>query len=239
MRLDRYLFEKKLAQSRNKAKELIEEGCVKVNKKSIKKPSFEVDENDLIEVENENFYVSRAAKKLENFLKEIDLDIKDKEILDIGASTGGFTQILLNKGAKKIYALDVGKSQLHESLRNSEKIINIENQDIREYFVDKKFDIVTCDVSFISVIKIIKDIDRLSKDNIIILFKPQFEVGKDVKRDKKGVVKDKKAIEKAIKKFEEETKKFGWKLIKKSESKIAGKEGNQEFFYYFKKVKNG
>ena len=239
MRLDRYLYEKKLTQSRNKAKELIEEGLVKVNKKTIKKPSFEVDENDIIEIENENLYVSRAAKKLENFLKEIDIDINDKEVLDIGASTGGFTQILLDKGAKKIYALDVGKSQLHESLQKNEKIVNIENQDIREFFIDKKFDIITCDVSFISIINILKDIYRLSKDKIIILFKPQFEVGKDIKRDKKGVVKDKKAIEKAMEKFEKEIEKFGMEIVKKSESKIAGKEGNREFFYYIKKVKNG
>lgn len=235
MRLDKYLYEKGYVQSRNKACEMIKEGFVKVDKKIVKKCSYEVDEDSIVEVEKESVYVSRAALKLKNFLQKNSIDLKDKIALDIGASTGGFTQVLLEYGVKKVYALDVGESQLHKSLKNDKRVINLEKTDIRDFYIDKKFDIVTCDVSFISIRKILKDIDRLSKDLIIVLFKPQFEVGKDVKRDKKGVVLDKEAILKSMREFEKETEKFGWKLISKEKSSVKGKEGNEEYIYLFRK----
>ena len=239
MRLDRYLFEKNLVQSRNKAKEFIDKGFVKVNGKVVKKASTKISDEDVVEIENENIYVSRAAEKLEKFLDEIDIKIEDRTVLDIGASTGGFTQILLKHGAKKVYSLDVGKDQLHPELKKDKRVVNLENTDIRDFFVDFKFDIVTCDVSFVSVRKILKDIDRLSKDKIIILFKPQFEVGKEAKRDKRGVVLDSRVVVKSMEDFEKETALLGWEILKKSESKIRGKEGNIEYFYYFSKDDNG
>ncbi len=234
MRLDKFLFQKGITKSRNIASELIKSGLVKVNEKVVKKPSFDIDEDDRLEILKSENCVSRAAKKLNGFLTE-DEFIKNSVCLDVGASKGGFTQVLLEKGAKKVYALDVGSSQLDEELKRDPKVVNLEKTDIRDFKIDKKFDIVTCDVSFISLEKIILDLDRVSKRDLIILFKPQFEVGKDVKRDKKGVVLDKEAIKEAMDKFEKRAISLGWKLYKKEESKVRGKEGNVEYFYHFKK----
>ncbi len=234
MRLDSYILQKGLTNSRNKAKELIQNGKVLVDKKVITKPSFDVKDAQ-IEILQDIVYVSRAGYKLEGFLKEIDLDLKDKECLDIGSSTGGFVQVLLLNGAKEIVAVDVGSNQLHNSLKKEKIVKSFENTNIKDFKSSKKFDLVTCDVSFVGVEAILDDIDRLAKKDIIILFKPQFEVGKDVKRDRYGVVKDKKAIEFAKKRFESECFKRGWILKTKKNSVLKGKEGNVEIFYYYKK----
>ncbi len=236
MRLDKYLFEKKIVTSRNKAAELIKKGKIKVDGKVVLKPSYNIDNLDCkIELLEEKLYVSRAAYKLKYFLEDNQISVKNFICLDIGSSTGGFSQILLEKGAKEIYAVDVGKDQLHESLKNNPKIKSFENTDIRNFKINKTFDLVICDVSFMGIKHILKDIDRFAKNKIILLFKPQFEVGKEAKRDKKGVVKDKEAILKAYERFEEDIKKFGWKTLLKEESKVKGKEGNVETFYYFEK----
>ncbi len=234
MRLDNYILHCGLTTSRNKAKELIQKQKVLVDGKLITKPSFEVEDVE-IEILQDIVYVSRAGYKLEGFLKEIDINIEDKECLDIGSSTGGFVQVLLLSGAKEIVAVDVGTNQLHNSLKQESKIKSYENRNIKDFISEKNFDIVTCDVSFVGIESILKDIDRLSKKDIIILFKPQFEVGKDVKRDKNGVVKDKKAIEFAKRRFESECFKLDWRKVMEKESILKGKEGNVEIFYYFKK----
>ena len=234
MRLDNYILQCGLVSSRNKAKELITSAKVKVDGKLITKPSFDV-ENAQIEILQDIIFVSRAGDKLNEYLKEVEIDIEDKFCLDIGSSTGGFVEVLLHKGAREVVGVDVGSEQLHPSLRANPKVISVENTNIKDYQSDKKFDIVTCDVSFIGVESILKDIDRFARNKIIILFKPQFEVGKDVKRDKRGVVKDKKAIEYAQKRFESQTFAMGWNLVDKRVSKIKGKEGNVEIFYYFTK----
>ncbi|EAK0786402.1 TlyA family RNA methyltransferase, partial [Campylobacter jejuni] len=181
-------------------------------------------------------YVSRAALKLKNFLEENDIEIKHKNCLDIGSSTGGFVQILLENQALKITALDVGSNQLHSSLRVNEKIILHENTDLRAFKSEEKFELVTCDVSFISLINLLYYIDNLALKEIILLFKPQFEVGKNIKRDKKGVLKDDKAILKARMDFEKACAKLGWLLKNTQKSSIKGKEGNVEYFYYY--IKN-
>jgi len=222
--------------SRNKAQELIKRGYVKVNDKIIKKPSFAVEKNDKVEVLQNDGYVSRAAYKLKNYLQKHSINFKNKTVLDIGSSTGGFTQVALEEGAKKVVSVDVGREQLHESLRGNSKIDLFENTDIREFSYPEKFDIVVSDVSFISLLKIIEKIDELSEDEIILLFKPQFEVGKDVKRDKRGVVTDNEAVQKAKENFEKECLNLGWELVRSEESSIKGKEGNTEFIYHFKKV---
>ena len=209
---------------------------VKINDKIIKKLSFNVSESDKVVVENSQKYVSRAAFKLLEFVNKYNLSFDKKIVLDIGSSTGGFTQVAIEKGAFKVVSVDVGNNQLHFSLRDNPKIKLFENTDIREFEYPKKFDVIISDVSFISLLKIIDKIDKLAKDEIILLFKPQFEVGKEVKRDKKGVVKDKAAIKKARENFENECDKLGWKLIRSEESSIKGKEGNTEFIYHFKKL---
>jgi 23S rRNA (cytidine1920-2'-O)/16S rRNA (cytidine1409-2'-O)-methyltransferase len=235
MRLDSYIFTHHLAISRNKAKELIKDEKVTVNEKIIKKASFEIGENDIVKVLDDNQYVSRAAYKLSFFLKEEFVNIKDKVCLDIGSSTGGFIQVLLEHGAKEVYGVDVGTNQLHSTLLVDDRVRSYEETDIRDFFVDVNFDIVTCDVSFVGISYIMPSINRLATNDIILLFKPQFEVGKSVKRDRRGVVKDEKAIIQALRNFEVEAIKLGWQLLKRSDSKLRGKEGNIEVFYHFKK----
>lgn len=236
MRLDQYIKEHYNIQSRNKANELIKSNKIKVDNQIITKPSFDVNEDNKIEILEEDFYVSRAAYKLKYFLKELPkLDLKNKNALDIGSSTGGFTQILLEENIKSVTCVDVGSNQLHERIRNNSKITFFENMDIRNFKSQEDYKLVTCDVSFISILNILEDINRLSSDKIIILFKPQFEVGTNVKRDKKGVVKDKKAIVKARDNFLTQTQFLNWKLKYNSISKLQGKDGNEEELFYFSK----
>ena len=236
MRLDLYLTQTFNIQSRNKALELIKSDKVKIDGAIISKPSFNVEENQKIEILEDDFYVSRAAYKLKYFLQELPYFIlKDKNTLDIGSSTGGFTQILLENDVRNVTCVDVGSNQLHERIKHNPKIEFFENTDIRNFSSDGIFEIVTCDVSFISILNILNDINRLSSKDIIILFKPQFEVGTNVKRDKKGVVKDKAAIIKARQKFVDSTLALNWKLNYSNLSKLQGKDGNEEELFYFSK----
>ena len=236
MRLDLYLTQTFNIQSRNKACELIKSEKVKIDGSIISKPSFNVEENHKVEILEEDFYVSRAAYKLKYFLQELKyIELKNKNSLDIGSSTGGFTQILLENDVKKVTCVDVGSNQLHQRIKHNPKIEFFENTDIRVFKSDDIFEIVTCDVSFISILHIIEDINRLASKDIIILFKPQFEVGTNVKRDKKGVVKDKTAIIKARQKFLDYTLALNWKLNYSSMSKLQGKDGNEEELFYFSK----
>lgn len=233
MRLDLYLTKNFDIQSRNKASELIKSNKVKVDGKIISKTSFIVESSHNIELFEEDFYVSRAAYKLKYFLDEFDLDLKDFQALDIGSSTGGFTQILLENGVKKVICVDVGSNQLHKRIKDDKRIDFYENCDIRDFKSDICFDIITCDVSFISILNIIDSINSFNFKNLIILFKPQFEVGPNVKRDKKGVVKDEKAIQISRDKFIAKTIELNWKLKRNSISKVQGKDGNNEELFYF------
>ena len=235
MRLDNYLVEKEIVDSRNKAQTIIKEGLVSVNAKVIKKSSFKVEESDAVSVANYKQYVSRAAYKLLEFLEELELDVKGRVALDIGSSTGGFTQVLLDANVKEVSAVDVGSDQLHKSIREDDRVFVYESCDIRKFESQKKFDLVVSDVAFISLLHILDDVDRLAFGEIILLFKPQFEVGREAKRDKNGVVLDKKAIANAMVKFEDACALHNWRLVKKSPSKLTGKEGNLEYCYYFKK----
>ncbi len=237
MRLDKYLVDEGYYESRNRANDAIKAGLVKVDGKK-GKPSAKIDENTLVEVEDSKFYASRAARKLENFLEEHPVEMKDKKALDIGSSTGGFAQIVLENDVASLACVDVGSDQLHISLRENEKISLHEKTDIRDFESEEGFEVITCDVSFISILQISSDIDRLARSgtDIVILYKPQFEVGKDVKRDSKGVVQDIDAISRRKEAFEAEAKKLGWDEVYQSESKVQGKEGNQEYLYHF--IKN-
>lgn len=233
MRLDEAIVNRKLLDSRNKAKEFIKNGKVSVNGKIINKPSFKVEENDILKILEDKIYVSRAAWKLKNYLEKYGIDFCGKLVLDIGASTGGFSEVSLEKGARKVVAVDVGSNQLHPKLKN--RVESYENTDIRDFEYKEKFDVIVSDVSFISLLKILNKIDSLAKRDIILLFKPQFEVGRDVSRNKKGVVLDIDAIKKARDNFENEAGKLGWKLLRSEESSVRGKEGNVEYVYHFVK----
>jgi 23S rRNA (cytidine1920-2'-O)/16S rRNA (cytidine1409-2'-O)-methyltransferase len=189
----------------------------------------------MIDVDEEKFYVSRASKKLELFLTEYPMDLMDKRALDIGSSTGGFVQILLENGVQSVTAVDVGSNQLHHSLRDNPKVDVFEEMDIRDFEPTEAFEVVTCDVSFISILQIVDAINRLSSGDMILLFKPQFEVGRAVKRDSRGVVVNLEAIEEAQKRFEAKAGELGWELCYSTSSKLAGKSGNIEYIYHFRK----
>jgi len=235
MRLDKYITQNYDIQSRNKASELIKAGKVLVNEKIIKKTSFDIAGDEIVTISEDEFFVSRSAYKLKYFLEDNKISVKDKIAIDIGSSTGGFTQILLNNVIKSVTCVDVGTNQLHPSIKSDKRIIIAENTDIRKFESNTTYELVTCDVSFISILNILDDINRLSSNEIIILYKPQFEVGKDIKRDNNGVVLDIVAIQKERENFLEATEKLNWKLEIANESKLAGKSGNIEELFYFKK----
>lgn len=223
--------------SRNIAKELIKSAKVKLNNKLISKPSLQINEfnENKIEICDE-IYVSRAALKLKNFLNETKIDIKNKTCLDVGSSTGGFIEILLEFKASKVIGVDVGSGQIHNKISQNKKVEIYEKTDIRAFKAEEKFDIITCDISFISVNEILNILANLSKSYIIILFKPQFEVGKNAKRNKSGVVVDENAINKARANFEINAQKLGLEKEFTKQSKLKGKEGNVEYFYAFRKI---
>ena len=235
MRLDNYLVENGFVESRNKAQTLVKGGLVSLDGKVIKKSSFKVEEGNEVKVQEHKSYVSRSALKLDAFLDELGLDVRGCKALDIGSSTGGFTQVLLERGVCCVDAVDVGHDQLHNSLRQDTRVNVYEGCDIRKFEPNRTFDLLVSDVAFISLLYILEDVQRLASQDIILLFKPQFEVGREVKRDKNGVVIDKRAIGYAMQKFEDACLLKGWCLEKKLPSSLSGKEGNLEYCYYFKK----
>ena len=197
--------------SKTKAQKYIREGIVKVDNKIITKPGYILKDEEknnkkeynieIIEEKNKYIYVSQGALKLKKAVKEFNLQeiLKDNICIDIGSSTGGFTEILLENGVKKVYSIDVGTSQLDEKLKRNNKVISIENTDFRNIQIDKEnkfrndnIDTIVGDLSFISLKKIIEKIVEISPENIILLIKPQFEVGEDIARKYNGVIDDKK-----------------------------------------------
>jgi len=234
MRLDKYLVDRGDFESRNRAIEAIKTGRVTLNGHPAK-PSATVNDTDTVEVESAKYYVSRAARKLEGFLAEHPLYVMARRALDIGSSTGGFTQILLEKGVRSVDCVDVGRDQLHTSLRRDPRVAVHEQTDIRDFAPSKRFDLIVSDVSFISLLHILESVDRLAASgaDIVLLFKPQFEVGREAKRDSKGVVTDKAAIAEAMARFEVATAELGWSLQEKVPSSVVGKEGNREWVYWF------
>lgn len=197
--------------SKTKAQKYIREGIVKVDNKIITKPGYILKDEEknnkkeynieIIEEKNRYIYVSQGALKLKKAVEEFKLEevLKDNICIDIGSSTGGFTEILLENGVKKVYSIDVGKSQLDEKLKKNNKVISIENTDFRNIQIDKEnkfqndnIDTIVGDLSFISLKKIIEKIVEISPENMILLIKPQFEVGEDIARKYNGVIDDKK-----------------------------------------------
>lgn len=192
--------------SKTKAQKYIREGIVKIDDKIITKPGYILKDEEkynieIIEEKNRYIYVSQGALKLKKAVKEFNLEgiLKDNICIDIVSSTGGFTEILLENGVKKVYSIDVGTSQLDEKLKKNNKVISIENTDFRNIQIDKEnkfqndnIDTIVGDLSFISLKKIIDKIVEISPKNIILLIKPQFEVGEDIARKYNGVIDDKK-----------------------------------------------
>ena len=227
-----------LTSSRSKAHELIKKGSVLVNKKVCKKPSKDVKKTDDLIVLDKNDWVGRGAEKLSFSLDFFEVKIDGKIVLDVGSSTGGFTQVLLKRGAKKIYAVDVGSNQLSPDLQNEPNIVSLEKTDVRslENTFDLFFDLVVVDISFISLINVLGHIDRVTKvpGEIILLFKPQFEVGKK-NLTKNGIVKNPKISLDTLQRIISELEKIGLEYQNRVKSEMKGKMGNQEIFIYVKK----
>lgn len=245
MRLDQYIASN-FGFSRNRAQFFIDEKLVKVNDKITTKASLQIEENDKVEIieDKKVEFVARSAIKLDEFLKEIELDINWKTCLDVGASTWWFTQVLLNKWASQVVAVDVWTSQLHEKIKNDKRVISLENTDIRKIvnyellitnYKKNWFDIIVVDVSFISLIKILDSLIWLSNADtkIILLFKPQFEVGR-INLRKTWVPKNEKVIIEVLDKFKKICKEKGLKITKISESKLLGEAGNKEYLIFMK-----
>ena len=240
-RLDVILVNKGYAQSREKAKAIIMSGKVFVKGQREDKAgtTFEEEGIDLLVKENPLKYVSRGGLKLEKAMKEFPIDLKGTVCMDIGASTGGFTDCMLQNGAVKVYSIDVGHGQLAWKLRNDERVVCMEKTNFR-YVTDEqipeKIDFASADVSFISLDKILPAAYPLMKEGgqMVCLIKPQFEAGRE-KVGKKGVVRDKKVHEEVIEKIINLADTTGFAPTGLTYSPIKGPEGNIEYLIWIKK----
>lgn len=235
-RLDVELVSRKLVKSRNVAQQIIKEGIVFVNGKASGKASAEVSEIDIIELKGDlPRYVGRGGLKLDKAISEFGIDLKEKVCIDIGASTGGFTDCMLQNGANLVYAVDVGRDQLDADLKNDSRVISLEQTDIREAKgkISQKADFISIDVSFISLRTVLPFALDLLKPtgSIAALIKPQFEVGKSG-LGKNGIVKDPKLREKAVIEIKECASFLGLKIAGTVQSPIAGGDGNIEYLIY-------
>ena len=241
-RLDSILVTKGYFKSRAKAKYAIDSGNIYVNNIQITKSSKLISEEDNIEVRGETLkYVSRGGLKLEKAVNVFEINLNNKICMDIGASTGGFTDVMLQNGAKKVYSVDVGHDQLDEKLINNEKVINLEGTNIKDIDVKdfNAIDFISTDVSFISILQVIPKIYELLKikGNAVILIKPQFEVGKQ-NLNKNGVVKDIKIHKKILESIIEQINNIGFEILNLDYSPIKGPAGNIEDLLYIEKNEN-
>jgi len=230
-RLDNELVKRGLVASRSQAESYIKLGKVKVDGKVVSKPGSFINENAKIELNQIEQYVGRAGLKLESVAKELKVDFSNKIVLDVGSSTGGFTEYALRHGAKKVYAVDVGTHQLHPSLRQNEKVELHEKTDIRDFFINEAPDIILIDVSFISLREILPHIhDCLSygTTQILAMVKPQFEAGKD--QTNKGIIKNEAMRRQILHDFENWTRQY-FVIESKRDSEVSGAKGNCERFY--------
>jgi 23S rRNA (cytidine1920-2'-O)/16S rRNA (cytidine1409-2'-O)-methyltransferase len=241
IRLDELLANKGLFGSRTKAQSAIIAGLILVDGQKIDKSGTKVDETAEIRVLGGTCpYVSRGGLKMDGALESFKMDVNGLVAADIGAGTGGFTDCLLQKGAKKVYALDVGYGQIDWKLRNDKRVIVMERKNAREMSeseLGEKVDLVVMDVSFISILKILPAIRNILKDggDVITLVKPQFEAGRS-EVPKGGVIRNKKTHEKVLSKISAGLGELGFKLIGQTLSPITGREGNVEYFMHLKRI---
>ena len=237
-RIDLYLLENNYCRTRSQAQQMIDFGLVKINQQIITKSNYLIKVTDNLEVEQLK-YVSRAGIKLATALKEFKIDVNDKVILDIGASTGGFTDCCLQAGAKLVYALDVGTNQLAEKLKFNPKVINLEQvnlKDLPNIKFNDVIDVIVCDVSFISLKHVFTSLKNLQNDELIMVFliKPQFELDQKIINQTKGIIKNPKHHQLVIDKVKEYAIQNNFELKQIINSPILGKKGeNKEFIGYF------
>ena len=236
-RIDKALVELKVAKTRQNAQALIISGKVFINEIKITKAGSFVKTNNVLKVKKGNEWVSRGGIKLNSALKKCNIFVRNKTCLDIGCSTGGFTEVLLRNYAKKVFAVDVGYGQFDWKLRNCEKVKLFEKTNARyldDKIISEKIDLVVCDVSFISLKKVIKPVYPLlnEKFEILSLIKPQFEASKNL-LGRRGIIKDPELhlqICEDIKNWF--VKEFKPKIVNVFDSSIKGQKGNKEFFIY-------
>ncbi len=242
-RLDVLLVNRGLAQSREKAKAIIMSGIVFVDNQREDKAGTTFDEKVNIEVRGKTLqYVGRGGLKLEKAIKTFEVDIKDKVCMDVGASTGGFTDCMLQNGAAKVYSVDVGHGQLDWKLRNDERVVCMESTNIRYVTpedIAELLDFASIDVSFISLTKVLGPVKELLTDvgEIVCLIKPQFEAGRE-KVGKKGVVRDKKVHKEVIEMVMDFARTLEFRLLHLDFSPIKGPEGNIEYLLHMTKDEN-
>lgn len=240
-RLDVALVERGLILSREKAKVVIMEGLVYVNGQKSDKAGAQVKDDDTIEIRGETLrYVSRGGKKLEKAMQVFPISLEGCTCIDIGASTGGFTDCMLQNGAKKVYSVDVGYGQLAWSLRTDERVVNLERTNIRyvtEEQIPDPIDFISVDVSFISLTLVLPVAWKLLKDQacMVCLVKPQFEAGKD-KVGKKGVVREPQIHKEVIRKVADCAVGLGFAVKGLDYSPIKGPEGNIEYLIFLQKT---
>lgn len=240
-RLDVLLVNRNLAESREKAKAIIMSGNVFVEGQREDKAGSTFPEEVHIEVKgNPLKYVSRGGLKLEKAIDQYGLELKGKICMDVGSSTGGFTDCMLQNGAVKVYSIDVGTNQLAWKLRQDERVVSMEKTNIRYLTpeqLDEKAEFASIDVSFISLTKVLQPVRELIKPEgeIVCLIKPQFEAGRE-KVGKKGVVRDKKVHEEVIQLVSSYAASIGFECLNLNFSPIKGPEGNIEYLLYLKKV---
>ncbi len=240
IRLDVAVFERGFAPSREKAKAVIMAGLVYVNNQKVDKAGTEIKEDDILEVRGNTLkYVSRGGLKLEKAMQEFPIDLNGKICMDVGASTGGFTDCMLQNGAVKVYSVDVGYGQLAWKLRCDERVVNLERTNFRyadEEIIKDKIDFSSVDVSFISLRHILPNLNKLLAENgtAVCLIKPQFEAGKD-KVGKKGVVREKSVHLEVVDNVINMALENGFSVEGLQFSPIKGPEGNIEYLIYLVK----
>jgi len=244
-RLDKLLVEKGIVQSRERARALIMAGKVAMEGKVIDKPGVQIKVEANLQLQGDSsLYVSRGGEKLEGALRTFGIDPKGMVVMDVGASTGGFTDCVLQKGAQKVYAVDVGYGQLAWKLQKDPRVINLERRNIRylqREEVQDETDLILIDTSFISIEKFLPSLLRFLKKggSILSLIKPQFEVGKG-EVGKGGVVRDGALHRKVIDRISKFSQEVGLKVLGVIESPLLGPKGNKEFFIYLiKEGQNG
>lgn len=239
-RLDVAVFEQGYAPSREKARALIMAGIVYVNNQKVDKAGFELKEGDILEVRGKALqYVSRGGLKLEKAMQEFPISLAGKICMDVGASTGGFTDCMLQNGAVKVYSVDVGYGQLAWKLRTDERVVNLERTNFRyatREQVPDEIDFASVDVSFISLKHILPNLNALLADDgqAVCLIKPQFEAGKE-KVGKKGVVRDLAVHLEVVENVIDLAIENGFSVCGLQFSPIKGPEGNIEYLIYLKK----
>lgn len=239
MRADQYLVQHGYYESRANARAAIDAGCVRVNGQVLTKPSAALDDGADIQATQPHPWVSRGGLKLDYAVQHFKLDCADRVCLDIGASTGGFTDVLLSHGAAKVFAVDVGRDQLHEKLRDNPKVIALEQTDARNLtpeILAPLPSLIVCDASFISATKVLKTCMGLVEPEaeMITLVKPQFEVGKE-HIGKGGIVRDQARVKRALTYVADWVGGQGWQVLATDESPIKGGDGNTEFLLYARK----